>query len=89
MLLDVREPFEYALCHIEGTTLIPMGELERRVGELSAEKDMVVYCHTGIRSARAVNFLKSRGFKKAINLKGGIEAWAEEIDPRWSVTDPR
>jgi len=82
VLLDVREPFEYALCHIEGTTLIPMGELERRAGELSAEKDIVVYCHTGIRSARAVNFLKSRGFKKAVNLKGGIEAWAEEIDPK-------
>lgn len=82
VLLDVREPFEYALCHIEGTTLIPMGELERRVGELSAEKDIVVYCHSGIRSARAVNFLKSLGFKKALNLKGGIDAWAEEIDPK-------
>ena len=82
VLLDVREPFEYALCHIEGTTLIPMGELERRVGELSAEKDTVVYCHSGIRSARAVNFLKSRGFKKAVNLKGGIDAWADEVDPK-------
>jgi sulfur-carrier protein adenylyltransferase/sulfurtransferase len=80
VLLDVREPFEYALCHIDGTTLIPMGELERRAEELGADNEVVVYCHTGVRSARAVNFLKSRGFKKALNLKGGIDAWADEID---------
>jgi sulfur-carrier protein adenylyltransferase/sulfurtransferase len=80
VLLDVREPFEYALCHIEGTTLIPMGELERKAGKLGVDKEVVVYCHTGVRSARAVNFLKSRGFKKAVNLKGGIDAWAEQID---------
>ena len=80
VLLDVREPFEYALCHIEGSLLVPLGELERRVGELGPDDETVVYCHTGVRSARAVDFLKSKGFKKALNLKGGIEAWATEID---------
>jgi len=82
LLLDVREPFEYALCRIEGSLLVPMGELERRVGELDPNLETVVYCHTGVRSARAVNLLKSRGFKRAINLKGGIDAWAREVDPK-------
>jgi len=82
LLLDVREPFEYAFCRIEGSLLVPMGELERRVGELDPNLETVVYCHTGVRSARAVNLLKSRGFKRAINLKGGIDAWAREVDPK-------
>ena len=82
LLLDVREPFEYAFCRIEGSLLVPIGELERRVGELDPNLETVVYCHTGVRSARAVNLLKSRGFKRAINLKGGIDAWAREVDPK-------
>ena len=85
VLLDVREPFEYALCHIEGSKLIPLGELERRIGELDRNDEIVVYCHTGVRSARAVEFLNSRGFKSARNLKGGIQTWASEIDPKMPV----
>ena len=80
VLLDVREPYEYDLCHLEGSKLIPLGELEKRVGELSKGDDMVVYCHVGARSSRAVAYLQAHGFK-ARNLRGGIRAWAEEVDP--------
>jgi sulfur-carrier protein adenylyltransferase/sulfurtransferase len=79
LLLDVREPYEYALCRIEGSKLIPLRELERRVEEIDRRSDVVVYCHVGMRSARAVELLSSRGFR-ARNLKGGIRAWAEEVD---------
>ena len=80
VLLDVREPFEYAFCRIENSKLIPLGELGRRVGELDRLAETVVYCHTGVRSARAVELLSSEGFRKVRNLKGGIRAWAEEVD---------
>jgi len=81
LLLDVREPFEHELCSIDGSKLIPIGELERRLGELGRDDDIVVYCHMGIRSARAAEFLTGRGFTKVRNLTGGIRAWAEEVDP--------
>jgi len=80
VLLDVREPFEYALCRIENAKLIPLGELRRRVNELDRSAKTVVYCHTGVRSARAVELLTSEGFHSVRNLKGGIRAWAEEVD---------
>ncbi len=80
-LLDVREPYEHDMCHIDGSKLIPLGDLERRAGELDRDEEVVVYCQVGSRSARAVELLASRGFKKARNLKGGIRAWSEEVDP--------
>ncbi len=79
-LLDVREPYEHDLCRIEGSKLIPLGELESRTGEIDKESDVVVYCHVGVRSARAVEMLSAKGFKSVRNLKGGIRAWAEEVD---------
>jgi molybdopterin/thiamine biosynthesis adenylyltransferase/rhodanese-related sulfurtransferase len=82
VLIDVREPFEYALCRIENSRLIPLGELRRRLDELDRSAETVVYCHTGVRSARAVELLTSEGFHKVRNLKGGIRAWAEEVDQR-------
>ena len=82
VLLDVREPNEYALCRIENSKLIPLGELGRRIGELDRSAETVVYCHTGVRSARAVELLTSEGFHRVRNLKGGIRAWAEEINPK-------
>ncbi len=81
VLLDVREPFEHKMCHIKGSTLIPVGELSRRAGELEKKDEIVVYCHTGVRSARAVDFLSSKGFRRVRNLSGGIRAWAEAVDP--------
>jgi sulfur-carrier protein adenylyltransferase/sulfurtransferase len=80
-LLDVREPFEYQICKIEGSKLIPLGQLTQRVNELDTADDIVVYCHSGMRSAQAVGFLKGLGFKKVKNLKGGIKAWRAEVDP--------
>ncbi len=80
-LLDVREPFEFELARIEGANLIPLGQLPTRVDELDREKEILVLCHTGMRSARAAEFLLAAGFTKVANVAGGIDAWSEEIDP--------
>jgi sulfur-carrier protein adenylyltransferase/sulfurtransferase len=80
VILDVREPFEYQIARIDGSKLIPLGELTQRVNELDTADQIVVYCHSGVRSAQAVRFLHGLGFKKAKNLKGGIKAWTREID---------
>lgn len=79
-LLDVRNPEEHQICHLDNSVLIPLGELERRFGELSADEDVVVYCRSGNRSRRAIELLKSKGFSKLTNLNGGISAWAEQVD---------
>jgi sulfur-carrier protein adenylyltransferase/sulfurtransferase len=80
-LLDVREPHELEISHLEGATLIPLGQLAGRLSELDSAEEMVVFCKAGTRSARALELLLSAGFRKAKNLKGGINAWAREIDP--------
>jgi adenylyltransferase/sulfurtransferase len=83
-LLDVREPNEFQICRIQGSTLIPLGELSRRTAELDPDRDLVVHCKMGGRSAKAVMLLQERGFKRARNLKGGILAWIDRIDPSQS-----
>jgi adenylyltransferase/sulfurtransferase len=83
-LLDVREPHEQAICRIEGATLIPLGELENRLGELPRHKRILVHCKSGGRSARAVSRLRELGFSDVWNVSGGIIAWAREIDPKMS-----
>jgi adenylyltransferase/sulfurtransferase len=80
-ILDVREPHEYQICNLNGK-LIPLGELPRRVNELDSSVEMVVHCRSGKRSADAIHFLQQAGFKKLLNLKGGVLAWADEVDPR-------
>jgi adenylyltransferase/sulfurtransferase len=80
-LLDVREPRELAISRIEGATLIPLGDLPRRLAELPADRDIVVICRTGARSARAVGFLRERGFHRARNLRGGMHEWTDKVDP--------
>jgi len=79
-VLDVREPHEYQICNLNGK-LIPLGELPRRVNELDSSREMVVHCRSGKRSADAIQFLQKAGFKKLLNLKGGVLAWADEVDP--------
>jgi adenylyltransferase/sulfurtransferase len=79
-VLDVREPHEYQICNIHGT-LIPLGDLPKRVHELDSSREIVVHCKMGGRSAKAVEFLRQSGFKHASNLTGGILAWAEKVDP--------
>jgi molybdopterin/thiamine biosynthesis adenylyltransferase/rhodanese-related sulfurtransferase/molybdopterin converting factor small subunit len=80
-VLDVREPHEYDICRLDGTTLIPLGQLPNRVNELNSADDIVVHCKSGMRSAKAVGFLQQAGFSKVKNLKGGILAWSDQIDP--------
>lgn len=80
-LIDVREPHEFQICRIPGSTLIPLGELPKRVGELDPSSEIVAHCKSGARSAKAVDFLKQQGFKKVRNMKGGILAWSDKVDP--------
>lgn len=80
-LLDVREPHELQISALPGATNIPLGSLAARLSELDSAEDMVVFCKTGGRSTRALELLASAGFKKVKNLKGGINAWAQEVDP--------
>jgi rhodanese-related sulfurtransferase len=79
-ILDVREPHEYQICNLHGH-LIPLGELTRRASELDSSREIVVHCRSGARSAKAVEFLQKAGFRKISNLKGGILAWSDEVDP--------
>jgi molybdopterin/thiamine biosynthesis adenylyltransferase/rhodanese-related sulfurtransferase len=79
-ILDVREPHEYQICNLGGH-LIPLGDLSRRVNELDSSREIVAHCRSGKRSAEAVEFLRKAGFRKVLNLKGGILAWSDEVDP--------
>src|SRR5256712_7777477 len=80
-ILDVREPHEYQICNLNGH-LIPLGDLPNRVNELDTSKEIVAHCRSGVRSAKAVNFLRQAGFKRVHNLAGGILAWADRVDPK-------
>jgi adenylyltransferase/sulfurtransferase len=80
-LIDVREPHELEISKIEGAELIPLGQLAARLNELDSAEEIVLFCKSGTRSARALEVLASAGFRRVKNLKGGINAWAREIDP--------
>lgn len=81
VLLDVREPFEYDICHIPGSRLIPLGQLPSRMSELDSADEIVLQCKSGVRSARALKLLSEAGFSKLFNLEGGILAWSDQVDP--------
>ena len=81
VLIDVREPHEYDICRIPGSRLIPLGEVPGRMHELNSADELVVHCRSGARSAKAVDFLMKSGFRKIRNLKGGILAWSDQVDP--------
>ena len=81
VLIDVREPHEYQICSIPNAKLIPLGDLPKRVNELDSADEIVAHCKSGMRSAKAVEFLKQAGFKKVRNMKGGILAWSDKVDP--------
>jgi len=81
VLIDVREPQEYRICRIPNSRLIPLGELPRRVHELDTAEEIIAHCKSGVRSAKAVDFLRKAGFRKVKSLKGGILAWSEKVDP--------
>ncbi|HSC47620.1 MAG TPA: rhodanese-like domain-containing protein [Gammaproteobacteria bacterium] len=78
VILDVREPWEYALVHVPGALHIPMGDIPARLEELNPDRTYVVMCHHGSRSQRVADFLQSRGFRQVANAAGGIDAWAGE-----------
>jgi adenylyltransferase/sulfurtransferase len=80
-ILDVREPQEYQICSIPGSTLIPLGDLPSRLQELEGRGEMIVHCKSGVRSAKAVKLLREAGFVQARNLKGGILRWIDAVDP--------
>jgi molybdopterin/thiamine biosynthesis adenylyltransferase/rhodanese-related sulfurtransferase len=80
-LIDVREPYEYEIARIDGSRLIPLGELETHVSELPRTGTLVLQCHSGGRSEHAVRLLQEAGFENALNLVGGIDAWSVEVDP--------
>ena len=81
VLIDVREPHEYQICRIPGSKLIPLGEVPKRMNELDSADEIVVHCKSGMRSAKAVDLLMKSGFRKIHNLKGGILAWSDQVDP--------
>src|SRR3954447_4644070 len=81
VLIDVREPHEYQICNIPAAKLIPLGQVGKRLDELDPESDIVIHCKSGMRSARACGILKAAGFKHVRNMKGGILAWSDQVDP--------
>jgi len=80
--IDCREQNEYDVAHIEGTTLIPMGQIPDRVGELEPVKDstIIIHCHHGGRSMTVARWLKDKGFANPLSMAGGIDVWAQDID---------
>jgi adenylyltransferase/sulfurtransferase len=80
-IVDVREPNEYQINRIEGSVLIPLGDVPQRYRELEPDEEIVVQCKMGGRSAKAADFLRSVGFKRVLNLKGGILDWIDKVDP--------
>ncbi len=80
LLLDVREPWEFRICRIDGSQLIPMGQLPTALNALDPDRETVVICHHGIRSRQVAMYLDYQGFSNVINLAGGIDAWARDVD---------
>lgn len=80
LLLDVREPWEYNICHLPGSRLVPMGEIHLRMGFLDPKVETAVICHHGIRSRQVAMYLEHQGFEDIINLNGGLDAWARDVD---------
>lgn len=79
-IIDVREPYEWDICHIEGAQNIPMNLIDESLDKISKDHSSVVMCHHGMRSMSVIHYLKMKGFNKLINLEGGIHAWANEVD---------
>jgi adenylyltransferase/sulfurtransferase len=80
-VVDVRDPHEWAICRIEGARLVPLGTVGERLHEFDSSRTYVLHCKSGVRSAKAIAQLKRAGFRKVLNLKGGILAWARDVDP--------
>lgn len=81
LLLDVREEWEFERCRIPGSVLAPMRQIPERMNELEPQQEIVVICHHGVRSYHVARFLEHNGLANVINLTGGVDAWAKEVDP--------
>ena len=81
-LVDVREPQEYAICHIEGSVLIPMNTVPANLQKLDTDEEVICFCHHGMRSMNVANWLRAQGVKSAKSMAGGIDRWSVEIDPK-------
>ena len=84
-IVDVREHFEWDICHIEGALNIPMNLIVESIDKISEDITTVVMCHHGVRSMNVIQYLESKGYKNLINLEGGIHAWATKIDPNMTT----
>ena len=80
VLLDVREPWEFDVCHLEGSILMPMGSLPQRLGEIDQAAAVVTICHTGARAMQAARYLQANGIPNVRRLVGGVEGWALNVD---------
>ena len=80
LLLDVREPAEFDICHIEGSRLMPMGEVAARMADLPRDQPIIVICHHGMRSYSIARYLEQQGFGPMLNLSGGLDAWSRKVD---------
>lgn len=80
LLLDVREPWEWEKCHLADSLLIPMREVSQQLDRLDKTQEIVIICHHGIRSMQVARYLELSGFEQVINLQGGIDAWAKQVD---------
>lgn len=85
LLLDVREPWEFDICHIDGSVNLPMAQIPQNVDDLIEADEIVVICHHGIRSQHVIWFLQQQLDQPLINLDGGVDAWAREVDPDMPV----
>jgi rhodanese-related sulfurtransferase len=81
LLVDVREPWEFDYCRIEGSHSIPLSQLGQRRSELPTDRPLVMVCHHGLRSQHAAMLLHGAGYTRVHNLQGGVEAWAQDVDP--------
>lgn len=81
LLIDVREPHEWAFCRIAGAQLRPMSQIRDWLGSLDPAAEIVFQCHSGVRSLQVAHYLQSQGFQRVYNLRGGIDAWSREVDP--------
>ena len=80
-ILDVREPWEFRIAHLDNSINIPVSEIHARMNELDAQKETIVVCHHGVRSLAVARLLVQNSFDRVINLSGGLDAWAKDVDP--------
>ena len=81
LVVDVREPWEFDYCRIDDSVSVPLGSLPRALDELPPDRDIVVVCHHGVRSQHAAEWLRRAGFARVHNLRGGVAAWADDVEP--------